>query len=232
MAASSPSQTQSELQDRSASSPLTSQSEDESQLDRDVQQEPPTVHTQTRILVVMKALQLQLHLHIRVCQVGHSQRTLHPAVPAALADHGDVTALPHLDLMIFHSQEQQFPLNLALRYFQEPPKTSSNHLLPVSHLDDQFGRNPHQMTSPPNLLGKGNGRPRMSQTNIWCQTPLNRSLAPTSQGDSGQLSIDSGLVTAPAWPAFTGGAAAQAHCVLVERSKQWNTSLKPALSKD
>lgn len=64
-----------------------------------------------------------------------------------------------------------------------------------------------------------------SQTNTMCQIPPSRFLGPTSQGDSGKLSIDSR-------PAFTNRAAAQACCVLVDRCKQWNTSLKLAISTD
>lgn len=48
-----------------------------------------------------------------------------------------------------------------------------------------------------------------------------------------EVNTDLGPVTDPAWPVSTGGAAIQAHCVLVERSKQWNTSFnQPNLSKD
>lgn len=110
--------------------------------------------------------------------------------------------------------------------------TSSTHPLLDFHLDDQFGRTHHQLISPSNQLGKRNGSPRTSQINIWCQTPPYRSLAPISQGSSGRRWIDSGLDMAPAWPAFTNGAAVQPHGVLVESSKQCNTSLKHALNKD
>lgn len=48
-----------------------------------------------------------------------------------------------------------------------------------------------------------------------------------------EVNTDLGPVTDPAWPVSTGGAAVQAHCVLVERSKQWNTSFNQLdLSKD
>lgn len=56
-------------------------------------------------------------------------------------------------------------------------------------------------------------------------------LASTSQGDSGQLSIDSGPYMASAWPAFTNGRVAQARCALAERCKRWNTSSKLARSQ-
>lgn len=64
------------------------------------------------------------------------------------------------------------------------------------------------------------------------QTSTNRSQAPASQGDSGRHSIASGLIMAHSWPGFTDGAVAPAPCAHVERSNQWNTSLRLALSKD